>query len=637
MRSTGLSIRLAALAPLVVSILLGCGKEGPSDVDLTSTLPATPADLIAVVGETQVELRWEVPDTTGIGSYRIFRGTSADRLTLASTTAESRYLDANLVSGRRYFYQIAAVSRSGVEGRRSDTAVVTPNVFAVEIQGGDEATNARRVTLELSAPGGTAWMILANDTLFTGAAFQSLSILKDWTLTEGDGAKRVFARFRDTLGVESAVRWDDILLDTRAEIRSFEVREGVSGAAISSAKAYTPGDTLFLSLRTDETGGTAFAAIGSAVPNLVLTDDGQGGDRVAGNGSYELRYVLPTGLAVEAAAITGDFTDRAGNDAPSATALGSLTVVATREPPPAVTLNPVAPIGATEATLTWTASDAVDFASYRVYRSIAPNVTETDVLVGQPVTSRSATLLVDSGLAENTPYFWRVFVRDADGLATPSNEVTATTTNTAPPAVTLASATADSESVLLRWTSSSAADFEAYRLRRSLAEAVSESSATIVIVTERSETTFVDTSVVEGETYFYRLYVVDRGDLTAGSNKRSATISNVTPPSVVLSAPSLSPGGAFPVPPQNVTLNWTTSTIPDFSRYEVFTALGSSGACAGSPVGVLRDPDLSSFVVAATLPGTHFFSVRIVDRGGLSACSNVVVAVVEQDTTFASP
>lgn len=622
---------------LVAALMPSCSKEGPTGVDVATSLPATPADLTAVVGETSITLRWEMPDTAGVGSYRIYRGASATALSLAGTATAMRHVDSGLVSGRRYVYQVSAVSRSGTEGRRSDPIETTPSVFAVEIQGGAEYTGSRQVTLSLSAPGGTAWMILGNDSLFTGSGFQAMSLLKDWLLTEGDGTKTVYARFRDTLGVESEARSDAIVLDTKAEIRAFEARESAGGPAISSAKAYTPGDTLFFSLDAGEAGGDAAVSIGTAVADLPLRDDGQGGDRAAGNGVYELRYVIPGGLVADAAPLTGSFFDRAGNDASPATAVGTLTIVATSEPPAAVTLDAVASVSATEATLTWSQSDAVDFASYRLYRSDRANVTEVDLLVGAPITSRGTTLLVDAGLVENTTYHWRVFVRDADGFSTPSNEVSATTTNTAPAAVNLASAAADTGAVTLRWSRSPAADFAAYRVHRSATEAVSDSSAVIATISDPAETAFVDTTVVEAATYWYRVFAVDRGSLSAGSNKRSATLPNIAPAAVALAAPTLSPGGAFPTPPQNVTLSWTAPAYPDFSRYEMLVSTSSSAACAGSVAGTLRDAGLTGFVYPATQAGTYFFSVRTVDRGGLSACSNVVVAVVEADTSLAGP
>jgi fibronectin type 3 domain-containing protein len=620
---------LAVAAAIAAALFTACAKEGPTDIDFTTTLPVTPADLVATVGETRVALSWDVPDTSGIGSYRVYRGASPLALSLTATVASPRYSDAGLVSGRRYYYQVSAVTRAGVEGRRSDVVEATPNVFAVEIQGGDEMTRSRQVTLSISAPGSAVWMILGNDSLFAGVAFQALSLLKDWTLADGDGTKRVFARFRDTLGVESEIRSDDIVLDTRADIRAFEVRESAAGPLLASGKAYTPGDTLFFSLDAGEIGGDAFVAIGSQVANLALRDDGQGGDRAAGNGVYELRYVIPGGLALQGAPITADFLDRAGNVAPSATAVGTLTVVAVSEPPPAVTLAAVSAVSATEATLSWTPSGAVDFASYRLYRSASPNVTQSDLLVGQPITSPGATLLVDSGLAENTTYYWRVFVGDGDGFSTPSNEVSATTVNTAPAAVTLSDAMADTGSVRLQWTRATALDFAAYRVHRSATEAVSESSQVVVTISDVAETAFVDTTVVEDATFSYRVFVVDRGGLTAGSNKRSATVANRAPAAVALSAPTLSPGGVTPTAPQNVSISWTAATEADFGRYEVVVSNLSAAPCSGSVEAVLTNPLVVAFAYPATQAGTYFFSIRVIDRGGLSACSNVVVAVVQ--------
>jgi hypothetical protein len=517
----GLAIALCAAAA-------SCGKEGPTEIDLISDLPPTPFDLRAVVGETQAEIRWEIPDTAGVGSYRVYRAIGGE-MSLITTVNMLRYLDANLVSGRSYFYQVSAVTRAGVEGRRSEVLEAKPSVYGVEISGGAEFTNTRRVTIDLFAPPGTLWMAISNDSSFSGVAYRAFQSLDDWTLLEGDGEKRVFARFRDSLGSESETRSDAIALDTRAEIAAFTATEGIGRPAISSAKTYVPGDTLFFSVNAGEMEGDAAATVGTGIVDLLLRDDGQGGDRVAGNGVYELLYVVPGGLDFQRLAVTGSFFDRAGNAAAPVTLLSTLTIGA--EPPPPVTLS---------------------------------------------------------------------------------------------------SAAADTGAVRLAWTTSAASDFAAYRIYRSTTEAVSESTAVLATISDRAETQFVDATVLEATTYYYRVFVVSSAGASAGSNKLSATTPNLAPPAVPLAAPSLSPGGVSPTPPQNIVLSWAASAISDFGRYEVFVSQSSGGAgCAGAPVATLRAASLASYTHVALTAGTYFFSVRTVDALGLSACSNVVSAVVQ--------
>ncbi len=92
---------------------------------------------------------------------------------------------------------------------------------SVIINNGAAETGTREVSLTLSATDiGThvQEVLLANDAGFTGAAWQAFAASMDWTLTEGDGSKTVFARFRDAAGHESDASSDTILLDTSSPL-----------------------------------------------------------------------------------------------------------------------------------------------------------------------------------------------------------------------------------------------------------------------------------------------------------------------------------------------------------------------------------------------------------------------------------
>jgi hypothetical protein len=99
--------------------------------------------------------------------------------------------------------------------------------------------------------------------------------------------------------------------------------------------------------------------------------------------------------------------------------------------PAEVTLSP--PTGATHdaLTLSWTPSDDADFANYTVFLSTAPGTPGTAIVV---LTDASTTSYTVTGLAPATTYHFTVRVTDADGRATDSPPVSATTTVAPPPA-----------------------------------------------------------------------------------------------------------------------------------------------------------------------------------------------------------
>lgn len=89
---------------------------------------------------------------------------------------------------------------------------------SISINSGASYTNSTSANLTLSATdntagGGDLEMIIANSSAFTGAAWESYSSNKSWTLTGGDGSKNVYAQFRDAIGNTSATYSASIVYD----------------------------------------------------------------------------------------------------------------------------------------------------------------------------------------------------------------------------------------------------------------------------------------------------------------------------------------------------------------------------------------------------------------------------------------
>ncbi|HQG46298.1 MAG TPA: fibronectin type III domain-containing protein, partial [bacterium] len=111
--------------------------------------------------------------------------------------------------------------------------------------------------------------------------------------------------------------------------------------------------------------------------------------------------------------------DQAGNS--SASNPLSVTTLADQQPE-AVLLAVPAASGANTLRLTWSLSRAVNFASYRIFRSTTQIIdgTGTPIVI---INSISNTTHEDVGLAANTSYYYRVFVYDLEGRSTGSNLV----------------------------------------------------------------------------------------------------------------------------------------------------------------------------------------------------------------------
>ncbi len=413
----GLVIMLNLLALLCVSCetkLEAPSFDNPLDPGYSGpALPATPVITSASVGNRLVELSWSVPDTTGIGSFRVYRssGTSAGYVLLA-TTAGGSCSDETVSNGEVYLYRVCAVTRDGREGKRCEAVRCTPAPFAVTIDGGRDYATSTNVALSFSAPPGTHSVLLSNNSTFSGATWRSYASSLAWSLEAGDGQKTVWAKFRDQVGLESIAVTDSIILDTRAFITSV--------GWTPEDSVLTPGTSINLTLVTGESGGKAWIDIGAVIEDIELLDDGSHGDAVASDGSYERSFVLPPGEEFYGESVTGHFEDEAGNRASPTAAARVMTVAAAPAPVVLISLNARYNTSGSYVEITWSQSNEGDFASYRIYRDLT-EVTPTSVMVGS-ISDRSETYFDDTTVSPSTLYRYKVYVVDALGLSTGSNE-----------------------------------------------------------------------------------------------------------------------------------------------------------------------------------------------------------------------
>ncbi len=107
--------------------------------------------------------------------------------------------------------------------------------------------------------------------------------------------------------------------------------------------------------------------------------------------------------------------------------------------PSAVQLEEPSDVTATSMILSWSQSQAADFASYALYRDQQLEVDEGSTLV-HTISEVTLTDFLDSGLTPNTTYYYRVYVEDEWGISSGSNVVTATTENTEAPWCSIARA-----------------------------------------------------------------------------------------------------------------------------------------------------------------------------------------------------
>ena len=385
--------------------------------------PPVPHNLSIGVGDRTVHLSWELSDTTVVKWYRIARKDSIDGdFAIIDSTTTKSYVDRGLRNGRTYRYRVCVVVNHGFIGQYSQEIAATPNGFTIAINDGDKYTTSTSVTLNVSAPGGARYMLLANDSLFTEASWEPFAPNKSWHLTSVDGQKWVYLKVRDLDDNEtSGFHWDSILLDTRASINDLVFSP--------TDTVLSPGDLIHFSVETGETQGRAEIDIGNVVTGMQLFDDGTHGDQFAEDGTYELNFVVPSGLEVIEASVKARFRDEAGNNSEERTSVKTLTIQKAPEPVTLVIASvQLSPDDSTTAQieLKWTRSQEADFDHYIVYRDLSSPVD----ISSNPIelfNDIQTTSLTDSRLDLSTHYFYSIFVYDQGSLCAGSNEVDAIT------------------------------------------------------------------------------------------------------------------------------------------------------------------------------------------------------------------
>jgi fibronectin type 3 domain-containing protein len=249
--------------------------------------------------------------------------------------------------------------------------------------------------------------------------------------------------------------------------------------------------------------------------------------------------------------------------------------------------------GNAQVSLQWSASTGAT--SYNIYRSTSSG---GETLYQSGVNSTSYT---DTGVTNGTTYYYKVTGVNAGGESGKSNEASATPQVPAPSAPTGLTATGGNAQVSLSWNASNgAATYNIYRGTTSGSETLLQSSV--------SGTTFTDTGVTNGTTYFYEVTAVNAGGESGKSNEASAT-----PQTPIPGVPTgLTAVGGI----QKILLSWTAST--GAITYNIYRAT-TSGAETLYQTGITT----ASFTDTGLPNGTtYFYEVTAVNAGGESGKSN---------------
>ena len=264
---------------------------------------------------------------------------------------------------------------------------------------------------------------------------------------------------------------------------------------------------------------------------------------------------------------------------------------------------PAAPIGLTatpgnaQVSLSWTASSGAT--SYVVERATVNGGPYATIASGV-----TATSYMNTGLTNGTTYYYVVAALNAGGQSPNSSQVSAQPTGP-PPAPTGLTATAGDEQVSLSWTASSGAT--SYILQRGRANGGPYSTIASRVVT----TSYKDTGLTNGITYYYVVAAVNAGGESSNSSQVSAQ--PMAPPPVP-SGLKATAGNA------QVSLSWNVSS--GAASYNVQQATASKGPYVSVAV-VTRNNYVATGLKNGT---TYYYEVSAVAAGGEASANSSPVS-----------
>ncbi|MGO8670935.1 MAG: malectin domain-containing carbohydrate-binding protein, partial [Capsulimonadaceae bacterium] len=428
---------------------------------------------------------------SGATSYNVYRGTTSggeSATAIASGTTTTSYTDTTVTNGTAYYYEVASINASGTSAR-SNEATATP---------GTAPSPPTNVTVTIgNAQNVISWTASAGAT--------SYNVLRG-TASNGEATTPIVT------GLTATSYTDSGLVNGTTYYYEVEALNAYGTSAPSSQASGTPEPGIPPApAGLTATGGTTQVALAWTASSGATSYNVYRGTAAGGESATAIATALTTVTYTNTGLLAGETyyykvaAVNTSGTSPQSTEASAITIAGV---PAGVT----ATAGNLQVALTWTASTGA--ASYDVYRGTASGG-ESATPIATAVTTASYT---NTGLTAGTAYYYKVTSVDAAGTSAQSSEVSATPTSGAPAVPTGLAATAGNAQVALSWTASSGAT--SYNVFRSTA---SGGEGTTAYKSGITTTSYTDTGLINGATYYYTANAVNSYGSSAQTAQVSAT------------------------------------------------------------------------------------------------------------------
>jgi poly(hydroxyalkanoate) depolymerase family esterase len=535
-----------------------------------------PAGLsVTAASSTQVSLSWGA--VSGASSYNVKRSsTKGGPYTTIATGVTSANYSETVIAGMKYYYVVSAVSGSGESLDSLEATVnlpypwMTQDIGSVGLAGGASFSNG---VFTLNGSGDDIWN--------TADAFRyaHMSVTGDFTIV---------AR---VAGLQNVDGWSKAGL---------MVRESLAANSMNAFIAVTPGNGVTFQSRSSTGGNTGnIATTGLAAPYWV---------RLVRSGNTFTGFRSPDGvnwtqqgtatIALSSTAFVGLALTSHNNSSLCAAMFDNVNVPGwpnwTTPPAPS---GLVAVAGNGQATLTWNAASGAT--SYNVKRATVNGGPYTTVA------NVTTTSYANTGLSNGTTYYYVVSALNPAGEGDNCTPASATPQVPAPAAPTGLAATAGDAQVALTWSAASGAT--SYNVKQATVN-----GGPYTTVANVTTTSYVNTGLVNGTTYYYVVSALNAGGESANSTQSSAT------PQVP--APAAPTGLAATAGDAQAALTWSAAS--GATSYNVKQATVNGG-----PYTTVANVTTTSYVNTGLVNGTtYYYVVSALNAGGESANSMQSIA-----------